>query len=154
MKTRTAAASEAEVLTALINSAFELEKFFVEGDRITVEQVREFFQKGEFLVLDGEHSLDGCIYVEQRGDRTYFGLLSIDPTRQGAGLGKRLVAAGEEWARARGCRYMDMRIINLREELPGFYKRLGYSETGVEALSPEISTKLPCHFVNFTKALA
>jgi GNAT superfamily N-acetyltransferase len=153
MKIRVAEISEAEGIVTLINDAFRIEKFFVDGDRINLGQVRSFFSKGEFLVSDGEGAPAGCVYVELRGERAYFGLLSIDPERQRAGLGARLVGAAEAWAREKGCRYMDLRIVNLREELPGFYRRMGYVEDGTEPFPKDTPTKLPCHFVNMSKPL-
>jgi GNAT superfamily N-acetyltransferase len=153
MQIRVAEISEAEGIACLINTAFSIEKFFVDGDRITPDQVRSLFPKGEFLVADGDSAPAACVYVEPRGERAYFGLLSIDPARQRGGLGSRLVAAAEEWAREKGCRFMDLRIVNLREELPAFYRRLGYVEDGTEPFPPETPTKLPCHFVNMSKRL-
>ncbi|HTS31477.1 MAG TPA: GNAT family N-acetyltransferase [Bryobacteraceae bacterium] len=150
---RAAEVSEAESLVQLINAAFRIEEFFVDGDRIRLDQLRPMFAAGEFLVADGEGAPAGCVYVEQRGDRAYFGLLSIDPARQRTGLGSRLVDAAEHWARGRGCRFMDLRIVNLREELPGFYRRLGYVEGATEAFPAGTPTKLPCHFVTMWKLL-
>jgi len=48
---------------------------------------------------------------------------------------------------------MDLRIVNLREELPAFYRKLGYMETGTEPFPSDLDTKLPCHFVNMSKPL-
>ena len=153
VKIRVAEVAEAEAIVSLINAAFIVEKFFIDGDRIDLEQVRAFFQSGEFLVAEEGGSLAGCVDVDQRGERAYFGLLSIGPTRQRSGLGSRLVAAAEEWALARGCRYMDLRVVDLREELPGFYRKRGYIEIGVEPFTADTLTILPCHFVNMSKAL-
>ena len=153
MRIRVADPSDAEAIVNLINAAFSIEKFFVDGDRITLDQVRSLFPKGEFLVADGDAAPAGCVYVEQRGARAYFGLLSIDPARQRTGLGSRLVAEAESWGRERGCRFMDLRIVNLREELPAFYRRLGYVEDGTEPFPAETPTKMPCHFVNMSKQL-
>jgi GNAT superfamily N-acetyltransferase len=153
MRIRVAEISEAEGIVKLINDAFRIEEFFVEGDRINLDQVLSLFPKGEFLVADGDGRLAGCVYMEQRGERGYFGLLSIDPARQRSGLGSRLVAAAEQWGREKGCRFMDLRIVNLREELPAFYRRLGYGEDGTDPFTPGTSTKLPCHFVNMSKEL-
>ncbi len=153
MTIRAAQVSEAEAIVAVINAAFRIEEFFVEGDRIRLPQVLDLFRKGEFLVADGDGALAGCVYLEQRGDRAYLGLLSIDPARQRSGLGSRLVAVGEDWARKRNCGVMDLRIVNLREELPAFYRRLGYVETGTDPFPADTPTKLACHFVNMSKAL-
>ncbi|MBZ5624292.1 MAG: GNAT family N-acetyltransferase [Acidobacteriia bacterium] len=153
MRIRVAEASEAEGIVRLINAAFLVEKYFIEGDRIDLDQVRSLFQKGEFLVADDGGALAGCVYLEQRGERAYMGLLSIDPSRQRAGWGSQMITASERWARERGCRFMDLRIVNLREELPAFYGRLGYVEDGMDPFPADTPTKLPCHFVKMSKAL-
>ena len=153
MTIRVAEISEAVGIVTLINAAFRIEKFFVDGDRINLDQVLSMFPKGEFLMVDDDGAPAGCVYVERRDERAYFGLLSIDPTRQRSGLGSRLVAAAEQWGREKGCRFMDLRIVNLREELPAFYQRLGYVEDGADPFPPDTPTKLPCHFVNMSKAL-
>src|SRR5262249_25390992 len=142
----------AETLTRLINAAFSIEKFFVPGDRINVSQVHEFFSKGQFLIT-GDDPPTGCVYVEQRADRAYFGLLSIDPSRQKTGAGRQMVEAAENWARERGCRAMDLRIVNLREELPAFYRRFGYVEGPTEPWPSEVPVSQPCHFVTMSKVL-
>jgi N-acetylglutamate synthase-like GNAT family acetyltransferase len=151
---RRAANHETEALMRLINAAFAVEKFFIESDRISLAEVGEYFQTGAFLVAEDDGEMAACIYVELRGERGYFGLLSVDPIRQRSGLGRRLIAAAEEFCRDAGCRFMDMRIVNLREELPAYYTKLGYVGIGVSPFPPEVETKLPCHFVEMSKALA
>jgi GNAT superfamily N-acetyltransferase len=151
MSIRRAEADEADSLTRLINSAFvPAEEFFVHGDRISVDRVREYFSSGIFLVTD---DYGGCVYVELRGGRGYFGLLSVDPSRQGEGLAKQLIAAAEEYTLTHGCRFMDIRVVNLRTELPPVYRKLGYSETRTEPWPEDVPTKLPCHFICMTKDL-
>ena len=41
-----------------------------------------------------------------------------------------MMAFAEQHARALGCGTVDIRVVNLREELPPFYRSLGYVETG------------------------
>ena len=65
----------------------------------------------------------------------------------------RLVAAAEDHARASDIGYMDLSIVNLRQELPEFYLRLGYRVTGTAPFPPDVTTKQPCHFINMSKAL-
>jgi GNAT superfamily N-acetyltransferase len=151
---RRATASDAEALVRLINLAFQVEKFFLETDRISLPQVLEYLQKGTFLIEEDGGEMAACVYVELRGERGYFGLLSVDPARQRSGLGRRLIEAAEEFCRAARCRFMDLNIVNLREELPAYYTKLGYAETGASPFQPEIETRLPCHFIHMTKALA
>ena len=77
---------------AIINSAFRIvEEFFCFEDRITLEEVERLFTTGTFLVAEarerGDRVLVGCVYVELKdGDRSYLGLLSVDPSQQQAGL--------------------------------------------------------------------
>jgi len=152
MRVRIAVAADAEAVTALINAAFVVEKFFIDGDRVNLEMVRGLLVKGAFLIAEDDTGMPGCVYVERRSDRGYLGLLSVDPARQKNGLGRLLVEAAEEHCRARGCVAMDLRVVNRREELPAFYRWLGYVEDGTEEFPPGEVTKLPCHFIRMTKA--
>ena len=150
---RIADVQDVEALVRLINSAFLIERFFIEGDRINSEAVERLLGTGQFLVAEDENGISACVYIEPRGDRAYLGLLSVDPSRQRSGLGSRLVAAAEDHARMSGLSHMDLRIVNLRQELPEFYSRLGYVVTSTSAFSPDVLTKQPCHFINMSKAL-
>ena len=154
MQFRLAELSDAEGVTALINVAFRhAEAFLIERDRIDIDSVRSLLEKGKFLVAEEEGVLVGCAYIEFRGDRSYLGLLSVDPRRQKAGLGSKIMSVSEEYCAKAGCRFMDLRIINIRPELPRFYHRLGYLETGTEPLTPGLKPKLPCHFITMSKPL-
>lgn len=149
MRIRPATPEDADNLVRLINEAFRVEKFFIAGDRIDLAQVRELMHKGEFLIADG----GGCVYIEPRGTRCYLGLLSVDPSAQGTGLGRKLMGAAEGRARELGCEAMDLRVVNLREELPAFYRHMGYAENGTSEFTPGVPTLLPCHFVHMAKPL-
>ena len=77
MTVREAGRHEAAEIVRVINAAFNpAESFFVDGDRIDLEQVLHYFDKGVFLAAE---EMAGCVYVELRGERAYFGLLSVDP---------------------------------------------------------------------------
>jgi ribosomal protein S18 acetylase RimI-like enzyme len=151
---RAAVPQDVAVLTALINDAFEVEAFFKIGDRTSANEVVRLMDTGAFLVLeDPSSTIVGCVYLKLQDGRAYFGMLSIAPSRQGRGLGRLLIEAVEERARARGCRYVDIHIVNLREELPDFYRRLGYVDHGTLPFSDTDRASQPCHFIVMTKAL-
>ena len=151
---RTAGPADAGTITALINAAFKVERFFIDGDRTSEDEVRRYMAQGTFLVAEeADGAPVGCIYVEQRGDRGYFGLLAVDPARHGKGVGRELIRAAEDRFQRAGCRAVDISVVDLRTELPPFYRRLGYVETGTAPFpDPEKATR-SCHFILMSKPL-
>jgi GNAT superfamily N-acetyltransferase len=154
LKTRAAESADAENIARLVNAAFRLERFFIDGDRTNPDKVRALLEKGKFLLAEEAGTLVACVYVELCGERGYFGLLAVDPARQRAGMGSRLIEAAEEYCRAAGCHFMDLTVVNLRKELPGYYKRLGYAENGTLPFpEDQYPPKMPCHLVKMSKPL-
>ena len=152
--TRVATPADAAKITGVINAAFRIaEAFFIDGNRITEAEVEEKLCKGAFLLAETGDQLNGCVYVELRGERSYLGLLSVDPDRQQGGLGSQLMNEAESYCRERGSRFMDIVIVSLREDLPAFYRKRGYVENGTTPFPPDVETKIPCHFINMAKAL-
>ncbi len=151
---RIADVRDAEAIVSVINIAFrKAEGFLLDRDRIDLETVQALLQKGTFLVAE-DGSVRGCVYVEPRdGNRTYLGLLAVDPRLQKAGLGSQLMNAAEAYCAKAGSRFMDLRIVSVRKELPTFYHRHGYVETGTEPFTPGLNPKVPCHFVVMSKPL-
>ena len=150
---RVADTQDAEAIVSLINVAFrKAEGFLLDRDRIDVPAVRELLQKGKFLVAE-DRFLCGCVYLEQRGDRSYLGLLSVDPQLQKSGLGSRLMTAAETYSAKAGSRFMDLQIVSVRKELPDFYHRRGYVEIGTALFPAGLNPKLPCHFILMSKPL-
>ena len=95
-----------------------------------------------------------AVYVDTRGDTGYFGMLSIDPAHQGQGLGSQLIAAAEDHCRKAGCTEIEIDVVSLRTELPAFYRRFGYAESGTRPFPEPEFAKLPCHLIVMTKPLA
>jgi N-acetylglutamate synthase-like GNAT family acetyltransferase len=154
LQLRVAEIQDVEAIVSVINAAFrQAESFLIDRDRIDMENVRELLQTGIFLVADDLGFLRGCVYVELQGERSYLGLLSVDPQRQKSGLGSNLMDAAEDYCAKAGSRFMDLQIVNLRKELPDFYHRRGYVETGTAPFTPGLNPKLPCHFVKMSKPL-
>src|SRR4051812_2476940 len=123
---RPATADDIPALVSLLNAAFAMERAFMDRDRIYPDEVLAYMQAGTYFVIDSEGgALASCMYLAQRSDRMYLGMLAVDPHRQGSGLGKRMMTFAEREAALTGCRALDIRIVNLRTELPPFYRALG-----------------------------
>lgn len=84
------------------------------------------------LVADADNSIAGCVQVSSLGDDlAYLGMLSVDPSCQAGGLGKRLIAAAERLSvDLFDARSMEMTVIRQRSELVAYYERRGYRRTG------------------------
>jgi GNAT superfamily N-acetyltransferase len=154
MHVRQAEGADVESLAALINAAFRVELPFIDGDRTNPNGVRAYMEKGKFLLAEDSAGLAGCVYVEIRGDRGYLGLLGVEPRRQGAGLGRKLMSAAEDFFRREGCIAIDLRIVSARTPLPAFYRHLGYLETGTAPFPHDVQAKVPCHFIIMCKIIA
>jgi GNAT superfamily N-acetyltransferase len=150
-------ASDADItrMIPVVNAAFAIETF-LDGSRTDEQRMREMMQKGAFLLAeDGSGRVLACVYLELRAERGYFGMLAVDPSQQGKGLGQLMVHAAEDHCRHRGCKFMDITVLSLRPELPPFYRRLGYVETGTEEFHPSRPLKdgVECQCVVMSKAL-
>jgi ribosomal protein S18 acetylase RimI-like enzyme len=136
IRIRIAAPDDMAAVVPIVNAAFAVETF-TDGTRTDEERMADMMRTGEFLLAeDASGRIVGCVYTEVRGDRGYFGMLAVDPSRQGTGLGKAMVDAAEKHCRSRGCVAMDICVLSLRPDLPPFYRTLGYSQTGTEEYVP------------------
>jgi len=106
----------------------------LDGQRIDAEGLAEVINDPKQVILLAEQGgrLVGCVQVTDKGEAlAYLGMLSVDPDLQGAGLGRRLIAAAETEARNRfGAARMEMTVIAQRRELIDWYVRCGYQLTG------------------------
>ena len=150
---RPAREPEADTIAQLVNRAYEVERFFVLGDRTSREEVRTLIREGRVFVAaeDGQPPV-GCVYVEVGGERGLFGMLAVDPARQGAGIGRRLIDAAERHLRDSGARSIDIQVVNLRTDLLPRYRLLGYVDAGTAPYVHRPTTQ-DVHFVVMRKTL-
>jgi ribosomal protein S18 acetylase RimI-like enzyme len=57
-------------------------------------------------------------------------MFSVSPSAQGKGIGKKLLAAADAYAREHNCVSIFMTVITVREELIAWYEKNGYQKTG------------------------
>jgi GNAT superfamily N-acetyltransferase len=152
---RTAGPADVPAIVALVNDAYEVESFFIQGPRTNGKEIAGLLETGGFLLAEGPAGLEGCIYVEPRGSVGYFGLLSVATIRQGRGLGRRLIAAAEVGLRGARCQIVEILVVNQRKELFPFYAALGYATSGAAPFPESEESRLlhPCHFVVMRKVL-
>lgn len=154
-KIREATQADIPVLAPLVNRAFEIEKFFSGGDRTNADEMRRMMSDGTYLVSEDEQGASGCVYVKINGTAGYFGMLAVDTNRQKSGLGGKLIAAAEEFARKRGCSVMEITVVNVRPELFPYYRKLGYVDVGPEGRRAAVKREplIDYHLIRMRKTL-
>ncbi|GAB2579845.1 GNAT family N-acetyltransferase [Spirosoma areae] len=136
-------ATEADIpaLDSLVNSAYRgesskkgwtTEADLLGGIRTNQDNLRAMLQKTDARILKYEEAgqLLGCVYLEQKANDLYLGMLTVSPDAQANGIGKQLLAASEQIAFDRHCRAITMTVITVRHELIAWYERRGYQATG------------------------
>jgi len=138
-----ATAADVPVITALLNSAYRgetskqgwtTEAHLIAGDVRTNEtslaQVLIVENSIVLKYLDDRQQITGCVNLQKHANKMYLGMLSVSPKLQGAGIGKALLVAAEEYAAYRQCAGIYMTVISARTELIEWYERSGYKDTG------------------------
>ncbi len=130
-------------LHALIESAYRgdsarrgwsHEADLLEGQRTDLAALEAMLADPAQCVLvfrDGDR-LRACVALTDKGDDlAYLGMLTVDPSEQGLGLGKLILTAAEDHAAAQfAANRIEMTVIAQRVELIAWYERRGYALTG------------------------
>jgi ribosomal protein S18 acetylase RimI-like enzyme len=164
-----AAAGDLPGIVALMNRAYRgqegwaVEQGYILGDRISLPDLEaELAAKPQMqlLVWREEGELLGCVSLEPQGeDVWYLGSLTVEPGRQDAQLGRRLLVQAERIAGEGGARRMHLTVIWVREALIAWYRRRGYLPTGKTTPFPYDDDRWgqpmcdDLHFVWFEKLL-
>lgn len=152
LRFRPATPTDVDAVVALVESAYRgdvsrqgwtTEADLLDGRRTGADDVLACIDRPRSVVLlaegvtEGSHDLLGCAHVAEEDGGGYFGMFSVRPSLQGAGVGKRLLAEAErlvfeDWRMP----VMRMTVIDVRDELIAFYERRGYRRTGVHKPFP------------------
>lgn len=145
---RNATETDVAALTALVTSAYRgdasrvgwtTEADLLDGNRIDPEMLRHDIARdhSRVLVLERSGALVACAHVSVEDGAGYFGMFSVAPALQGAGIGGRLLAEAERVVRDDwNLPLLRMTVIDLREELIAWYERRGYHRTRIHKPFP------------------
>ena len=111
------------------------EKAFVDGIRITNEQLSGDLSRSNFKLFVGENEQDllvACIGLSFDHNSVEIGTFAIDSSVQNLGYGKQMLNYVEAYV-AQSCsevRDLIMYVLDVRSELIAYYQRRGYQITG------------------------
>jgi ribosomal protein S18 acetylase RimI-like enzyme len=140
---RDATRADVDAIVALVESAYRgdasrvgwtTEADLLDGRRTGADDVAACLQRprSRIVIAERDGTMLACAHVAEEDGAGYFGMFSVEPGRQGGGIGKQVLAEAErivrdEWALPS----MRMTVIDVRDELIAFYERRGYHRTGV-----------------------
>ena len=145
---RTASEADVDGIVALVESAYRgdasragwtTEADLLDGRRTGPEDVLAQLARPQsrMLLAERDGELLACAHVAVEDGAGYFGMFSVKPGLQGAGIGGQVLAEAERMARDEvGMARMRMTVIDLREELIAWYERRGYRRTGIKKPFP------------------
>jgi len=105
----------------------------LDGRRTDQESVRALIEASQSLIVLAERAgeIIACAHIKQRGELCNFGMFSVCPWLQGAGVGGAVLSECERFARESwGCRAIEMTVIRQRDDLLAWYERRDYRRTG------------------------
>lgn len=149
-------------LNKLVNSAYRgesskkgwtTEEHLLSGIRTDEDDLTLTLQKPNATILKYTQSgkIIGSVYLEKQANKLYLGMLTVSPELQGGGIGKKLMAAAEAFAKEQQLSKISMTVISVRKELIEYYERRGYVNTGETKPFPMDDPKfgLPKQYLEF-----
>jgi ribosomal protein S18 acetylase RimI-like enzyme len=159
-----ASPADAPALKLLIESAYRGESArqgwnheadILDDERLAPGELEAMLADPAVTILaarEGE-ALVGCVAVTKSEESLgHLGMLCVSPPLQSRGLGRRLLDAAEDHARAIGLTAMEMTVIDSRISLIAWYQRRGYGLTGERRPFP-VRRDPPIRFVVLEKPL-
>lgn len=135
--------SHIESLVLLVNSAYRgegskkgwtTEADILDGQRVDAEGIHAILNREDSIILiaedDDTGQLLGCVHLERQNTQCYLGMLTVNPTLQGKGIGKMMLTEAEALAQFWDCTALVMTVISIRTELIAWYQKHGFRLTG------------------------
>jgi len=147
--------ADVDQIVDLVNIAYRSKKSkgwtsesgVVEGKRTNSDDVISLLARPQsvIFIVKNEGRAVGCIHLEKDSDKASVGMLAIEPTLQGKGIGSTLLEYVEVFARDNFLvNKVVMCVIAQRTELVDYYSRIGYlSEGGLCEYPRHLNTGVP-----------
>lgn len=161
--------NDVAALNILVNSGYRgnasrkgwtTEADLLDGIRTDEDGLKKMMQQQETVILKyiEDDKLLGCVYLKKENNKMYLGMLTVFPELQNKGIGKILLAASEDYAKANNCNAVFMTVISRRTELIDWYNKRGYINTGKTKPFPKDDIrfgipKVPLEFIVLEKKL-
>ncbi|HZY81745.1 MAG TPA: GNAT family N-acetyltransferase [Cyclobacteriaceae bacterium] len=132
---------DVDAIASLVNSAYRgtyakkgwtTEADMIDGTRTDAPALTDLLKRPDTTILKYERdgNIIGCVELKISDRRAYLGMLTVEPSIQGGGIGKEMLRAAEDFAKQQNCTSVYMTVITIRTELVDWYKRHGYVDTG------------------------
>jgi predicted N-acetyltransferase YhbS len=161
---------EIKKLHEIMRIAYEVTEEEIWGKnytRLFIEDFSQLIEKGNMHIAYLNNEIVGSVHVYRKDENTYsFGLLSVDFSVGGKGIGSALISRAEEIAIKNNATSIKIEILRVKGvdvphkiRLADYYRRLGYTHVGSEdcaCIIPESKCKLliaPSDFDFYSKKL-
>jgi ribosomal protein S18 acetylase RimI-like enzyme len=137
---------ELETIVALVNSAYRgqsakvgwaHESDYIDGQRTSLADLKaDLAGDASLLTLRAQAGGEilACAVIERldetEGRVGYIGMVTVKPDLQAGGVGRAMLAAAEDHARAFGAARARMTVVSIRDTLIAWYERRGYRDIG------------------------
>ncbi len=140
---RNATPADVDAIVALVESSYRgdasragwtTEADLLEGRRTGSDEVLAQIERQHSCILLAERDaiLLACAHIAIEDGDGYFGMFSVQPSLQNAGIGSAVLAEAERIAKDNWkLPYIRMTVIDIRIDLIPFYERRGYRRTGI-----------------------
>jgi ribosomal protein S18 acetylase RimI-like enzyme len=145
---RAGTVADTDTVVALVESAYRgdasrvgwtTEADLLDGRRTGADDIAAILARprSRLLLAEQDGELLACAHVADEDGAGYFGMFSVRPNLQNAGIGKQVLAEAERIAREEWqLPAMRMTVIDVRDALIVWYERRGYRRTGKHKAFP------------------
>jgi N-acetylglutamate synthase-like GNAT family acetyltransferase len=146
---RRARAEDAAAVAELVNRAYV--KYVPRMGRPPVPMVEDYpdvIRRHQVWVVEEDGALAAVLVLIPEDDMLLIDNIAVEPSYQGSGLGRRLMAFAESEALRQGFSSLRLYTNEKMTENIAFYSRLGYRETGREILRERYVVHMRKHILD------